>query len=369
MAGYSIRSVTELSRAARGYFTGAIQGTIASVWANTFTVIGKVMALLDFEHEQRRAWLYDQIFSSSAAEQWLERHGFELGLTRAPATKALGTATFPATSGTVVPAGLVLTRGDGLVYVTLATATAAGSTVTVSVEADLAGDAGNLAAGETLARDATVSLPSLAAQGAVDAATDGSGLSGGADREALESFRARVLARKRNPPRGGSASDFEAWAHEALPVVRGVYVDSFLDEQRAVWVAFTVTDQPDGIPTAGQVAIVQAYLDDPVRRPVTARVFVMAPIAEPVAVTVRDLTPDTADVRLNVAAEVAAVFLDRAHPSTPSRPFTLQSDWISEAVSRATGEDSHDLVAPADDVTFAVLHLPVLGTLTFTASV
>ena len=91
MAGYSLRSLDTLSKLTRGFFTQSITGAITSLWANTFTVVGKVLALLDFEHEQRRAWLYDQIFASRADAVWLARHGFELGLTQAPASTAAGT--------------------------------------------------------------------------------------------------------------------------------------------------------------------------------------------------------------------------------------------------------------------------------------
>jgi uncharacterized phage protein gp47/JayE len=360
MAGYSVRPLAELSQQARGFFTQTIPGAIASVWANTFTIVGKVIALLNHEHELRRAWLFRQTFASTADDLWLERHGFELGMTRTAATVATGTITVAATPGTVVPAGLTWTRPDGLTFTTDA-GTAAGNSVTLDIEPDLPGAIGNTDAGATLTLDQAADVAGLDGQGTVD----DPGISGGSDREALETFRARVLARKRQPPQGGSAPDYQRWIGEALPVVQDAWVDSFLNDARSVWVMFTVTDQPNGIPSDGQVAIAQAYLDDPVRRPVTARVFVMAPVAVPTDVTVADLSPDTADVRANVEAELAAVFADRVRPSTPSSAFTLHRDWLDEAVSRATGEDSHAIPSPAADQTYPVGSMPVLGVVSF----
>lgn len=364
MAGYSVRPLAELSKAARGFFTQSIPGAVASVWANTFTVVSKVMALLEHEHELRRAWLFRQIFSSTADELWLERHAFELGLTRVPGSAAIGTVTLDATPGTSVPAGLLFVRADGLTFTSLAGATATGNSVTFDVEADLPGAAGNAASGDTLTLDAGSAVVGLGSTATVDPA----GLSGGSDRELLETFRARVLLRKRRPPQGGSAVDYETWTREALPVVRDVFVDSFVNDARSVWVQFTVSDQPNGIPTVGQVAIVQAYLDDPIRRPVTARVFVSASIPVAVPVVIRDLSPDTLNTRLAVEAELAAVFSDRARPSQPSRAFTMHYDWLDEAISRATGEDSHDLVNPPGDIVLDVGHRPVLGSVFYTQS-
>lgn len=388
MAGYTIRPLAELGQRARKYFTQAIDGAIASVWPNTFTITGKVLALLDFEHEQRRAWLFRQIFASTADEVWLRRHGYELGLSPGAGLPALGTVALPATPGLIVPAGLSLIRDDGVTYTTLAGAHASGDSVTLYVEADAVGASGNLAVGQTLA----LSLDSVAPDGlgtvaAVVAQEDGSGLSGGLDAERVESFRARVLDRKRNPPQGGAAADYQAWVAAALPgIVGAVFVDSFQNDSRSIWIMFTVRNGLDGasdpgavlaayltdpvatvIPTLIQVGMAQDYVDDDVRRPVTARVFISPPSPITVPVLIAGLTPDTPEIRAAIAAELAAVFLDRAAPGQPTRgDFTLSRSWIDEAISRATGEDRHRLLSPADDAVFGAGEMPVLGTITYT---
>lgn len=364
MAGYSLRPLAELATQARGFFTQTIPGAIASVWANTFTVLGKVLALLGFETELRRRWLFDQIFASTADELWLERHGFELGLSRRPASAASGTITLDATPGLDVPAGLIFTRQDGLTYTTGAGATAAGNSVTLPLEADLSGSAGNLDPGATLALDPAQEVDGLGNQGIVDA----EGLAGGADREPLETFRGRVLRRKRTVAQGGSRSDYATWVEEALGAdnVAAVFVDSFANDARSVWVAFTVIDQPNGIPTDAQIAAVQRYVDDPVRRPVTARVFAVQLSLLPVPVQVQGLTPDTLDIRLSLEAELAAEFVDRGLPGKPGAAAIFAKSWLDEAISRAVGEDRHGLALPLADVSVPAGFLPVLGPVTYT---
>ncbi|MGU3417642.1 baseplate J/gp47 family protein [Methylobacterium sp. D54C] len=367
MAGYTIRSLAQLAAEATGAFVQSVQGTATKLWPNVWRVEGKVLALIGFEMEQRRAWLVKQLFASTADRVWLIRHGFEYGLQPEPASTAMGTATAAANPGTVVPIGLQYARADGVTYSVAATVTAGGNSVSIALEADAAAAAGDTPAGTILTLVNPDDAPiGLATTCTVDAATDGTGLSGGADEESTESFRARVLYRKRNPPQGGSIPDYVEWVLAAVPTATAVYVDSFQNDSRSVWMQFTVSDQPNGIPTAGQVAAAQAYVDDPIRRPVTARVFVSAPIPVPLTVVIGGLAPDTADIRASVVAELAAVFTDRGRPGTPSAPFKFSISWLNEAISRATGEDSHRLVSPTTDQIFTAGNLPVLGSIAYT---
>lgn len=364
MAGYSIRSLVDLSRQARGFFTQSVEGAIASVWANTFTVLGKVIALCSFEQELRRKWLLDQIFASTADIVWLARHGFELGLTRYPALPALGSATWPATPGTVVPAGLQLTRPDGVTFTTLKDETAAGNAVTLALQADEPGSLGNTDPGTLLTFVDPGELPDgISGPGTIDA----DGLGGGADAEKVEQFRARVLRRKRNPPQGGAAPDYETWVGDALgAVVERVYPASFVNDTRSVWVAFTVNDQPHGIPTPAQVTIAQAAINDPVRRPLCARAYAIRLQELPIPVQIRRLQPDTTDTRISVETELAATFADLAEPGLPSGDTVLSKSWLTQAVSRAVGENRHQMPLPLDDIAVPPGYLPVLGPVTYT---
>ena len=361
---YSIRTIESLSQQARLFFTQAVPGSVVKLWANTFTVFGKVFALLDFEHELRRQYLYRQLFASTADQQWLARHGYELGLSQDPGNAAVGSVTVAAPDGILVPAGLQFVRPDGATYSGLAPATAIGASVELTIQSDLAGSAFNMEDGDTLELTASVDAPiSLGTQGVVTAA----GLTGGVDPEPLEAFRARILYRKRNVPQGGSASDYVKWVGEALASVRNVYVDSFQNDSRSVWVCITVSDQPNGIPTSGELAMAQAYVDDPIRRPVTARVFVVGPNAVPVPIVITNLRPDTPDARAAIAAEIAALSNDVVQPATPSAPFVLYREEIEAAIKRAVGGSGRfTLTSPSTDLTFSVAaDMPVFNSISY----
>ena len=361
--GYDIRTLATLATQARQFFTQAVPGALVRLWANTFIVLGKVFALLDFEHELRRQWLFNQLFASTAEYQWLTRHGFELGLTPDSGTAATGSVTVASASGDIVPAGTQFERADGATYSTLAPTTPTGATVRLTLMADSVGADYDAAAGDTLTLVETTAAPaSLGSLATVEAA----GITGGVDVEDLETFRARVLYRKRNPPQGGSAPDYVEWAGQALGTVKAVFVDSFSNDSRSVWLCFTVTDQPNNLPSDAEVATVQAYVGDPVRRPITARVFATAPTPVAVPIAVMNLAPDTDDTRAAVANEIAALQADEVQPATPSTPFTLYREQIEAAINRATGVARFTLVSPAADLTFTTGgQMPVLQAPTY----
>ena len=359
---YDIRPLALLGSQARQFFTQAVAGSLVRLWANTFTVFGKVFGLLDFEHELRRQYLYEQLFASTAGIEWLRRHGYELGLTLDPGNSAVGTVTIPAVPGTDVPDKLPFTRADGATYTTIGPTVAAGNSVTLPIQSDQAGASFNMDAGDVLTLATGAAPYGLSTIGTVDI----EGLNGGSDPEDVETFRARVLFRKRNPPQGGSIPDYQEWVGEALASALNVYVDSFANDARAVWVCFTVDDQPFGVPTPGQIAIVQAYLNDPIRRPVTARVFVTGPNAVSTPITITNLYPATDDVLAAIEAEVGALMIDEVQPATPSTPYKLYREEIDAAIKRADGVKHFTLVTPAADTLFSTGgDMPIFDTINY----
>lgn len=362
MAGYELRLLPELSTEARGHFVSAINGASVSVWPNTFTVTAKVMALLGFEHELRRAWLYRQIFISTSAKAALELHGYDAGVALDAGSYASGDIQADCTDGVVVPAGLRWVRADGASYRVMKDVGSSGGSVTMPVEAEDVGVDGNLSSGSVLTpRSDSVAPQGLASTGVVTS----DGLVGGEDEEEIEAYRARLLDRRRNPPAGGSAQDYERWTKEALPAVRDVFVDSFADDTRTVWLQFTVDDRPNGIPTSAQVADVQDYVGSPVRRPVTARLAVSAPTPVEVPVTIDDLSPSSGPLRNAIAAELASAFTDGVEPGRPSAPWRLKKSLILTAIDRVAGDSSYTLVAPSTGLDFAAGQYPILGPVTF----
>ncbi|WP_429541744.1 baseplate J/gp47 family protein [Pseudomonas monsensis] len=104
-----------------------------------------------------------------------------------------------------------------------------------------------------------------------------------------------------------------------------------------------------------------AYIDGQGRRPVTAEVFVAAPIADPLNMAVK-LSPNTAAVQAAVRAEISDL-IDR--DSKPGSPILISR--LREAVSVAAGESDNAITSPTADVAHATGHMAVPGTITFSS--
>ncbi|MBC3491892.1 baseplate J/gp47 family protein, partial [Pseudomonas taiwanensis] len=106
---------------------------------------------------------------------------------------------------------------------------------------------------------------------------------------------------------------------------------------------FFMRDEDDNpVPDAGEVAEVKAYIEE--RRPVTAEVYVQAPVIVPVVYQIR-LDPDTTIVRNAVEAQLADL-----HKREAGLGETLLISHMREAISGSKGERDHELVSPAADV-------------------
>ena len=296
-------------------------------------------------------WISRQAIPDTAETEWLERWAIIWGITRKAADYAAGNVTFTGINASVIPAGTVVQRQDGVQYLTQAIATIASGTATAAVEAALPGAAADLVATSTVFMLAPVS-------GVIASATVATGgLTGGLDAETDDRLRERLLARIRNPPQGGSLADYEQWALEVAGVTRAWVLPNGLGAG-TVLVHFVTDDDPGGlIPAAPKVAEVQAYMD--VLRPVTADLTVAAPVADTVAMSIQ-ITPNTAAVRAAVTAELADLFLRDAAPAG-----TILLSRMREAVSLAAGETNSAVTSPGADHTSAAGYIPVLGTITF----
>jgi uncharacterized phage protein gp47/JayE len=295
-------------------------------------------------------WVARQVIIDTADGDMLERHASIWGVARKAASPAVGNVTVTGTNGAIVPADSTLARSDGAQYTTDAEATISGGTATIAVTAVDGGQAGNASAASLLSFDTPIDGVSATATVAVG------GLTGGADIEADEDLRARLLARIQQPPHGGASYDYVAWALEVPGVTRAWVYPAELG-LGTVTVRFVRDDDASPIPDAGEVTSVQDYIDSV--RPVTADVTVVAPIAVPLNFTI-DLTPDTAAIRAAVEAELRDLLLREAEPGA-----TILLSHIREAVSLASGENDHILTVPAANVTHAVGEMATFGTITW----
>ncbi len=292
-------------------------------------------------------WVSRQLFVATADTTELELHGLDYGIARAPGAFAVGFVHFTGADDAVIPLGTRLQRADGSEYLTTVAATISNGQALAAAKAVVAGAEGNTDALTSL----TLVSPLAAVFSTANAANPG--LTGGLDPESDESYRARILLRKRQTPQGGSIADYLSWTR-AVPGVTNAWAYGQWIGAGTVGITFT-TDLAGGgpIPSEQQLADVRAYIDE--RRPVTAEVIVFAPTSRAIDLSIA-VHPDTPAVRAAIAAELADLLLRQGAPGS-----TLARSQISEAISSAPGEISHNLIEPAADLVFARTELPTLG--------
>lgn len=302
------------------------------------------------------AWRADQQMPDTAESEYLERWASVMrGYSRNAAVAAAGNVTFTGLNGSIIPAGTLMQNSAGVEYASDAEATIASGTTTFAVTAVVGGTAGNAEAGTPVTLVSPIAGVSSAG---VVAAGD---LDGGTDTETDEQLRERLLTSLRAPPQGGAAHDYIAWAKEVPGVTRAWVFPNELGPG-TVTVRFMRDDDPGSpVPDGAEVTAVQAYLDE--RRSVTAALTVLAPVAVAVNFTI-GLTPDTAEVRAAVEAELTDLLRREASPGG-SAPAIVYLSHIRAAISLATGETDHELTVPSADVSRTTGQIATMGTITW----
>jgi uncharacterized phage protein gp47/JayE len=282
-------------------------------------------------------WLAKQLMPDQAETVWLDRHG-NIWLVNADgttgrkqATLAVGIVAATGTQGSVVPQFTTLTAANSVTYET-STQIIIGSTATsIPIRAIDPGTVGNLPTGTAMG----FAVPPPG----VDKTVAVVELTGGADVETDEELRARVLQRIQEPPMGGDATDYEAWAL-AVPGVTRAWAAPLEEGIGTVTLRFMCDDLRSdnyGIPLAEDVARVQAYLDT--KRPVAVKdFFCVAPIPFPLKIAITQLVVDSQSTRASVQVQLGDMVLTKAIPGG-----TIYRSWVDEAISNSIGENYHEM--------------------------
>jgi uncharacterized phage protein gp47/JayE len=363
------QSLDDLVKIARQAFRSNLKGSDATVWPNNVYVTAKVIGGIAFMILGFASYISRQKFAYSAPDiESLKEHGEEFGIPQKPAAPARGSITFSGGGPLTISNGAVVQRIDGIQYtIPLGASQAGAGTLTLDAVALTNGIGTNAEAGTPLA------IVSGVSDAAATAEVASGGMILGAEVEDIESYRARILFRKRNPIMGGAPADYVTWAGE-VPGVTRVFVERRYAGSGTVRVFVLMDDTyAGGIPTSSDVDRVADYLE--ALQPADATVSVAAPAAKTIDITIADVEPNSVAVREAILAELRATFrrlsrvagIDQQHPAMPylAYPTSFSRSWISQAIANATGEDRHRLVAPADDVSLATAQIPILGTVTF----
>jgi uncharacterized phage protein gp47/JayE len=357
---WQIRSLSDGSAAIRGAFRRWLTGTDTSLKNNFVTIVVKVLASLSYEFELRMALLSKQLLLSTATDlAWVKLHCAEVGIYQRLATVASGSVTGTGTPLTTYPAGIRFISSS-VTYVSLlpATADAAGALV-LSVQSQTKGAAANRESGGTLALADAGLYDGLGTEFTVGSA----GLGGGADNETLDSLKERGLQRKRNPPSGGTLTDYERIVMSVSGVLKA-WAFRVPNSPGGIVVHFLFDGRTNFIPLPSDVEAVQAVID--AKRLIRVDDSVAtAPNARVVDVEINGLSNDTAEIRASIASAISAMYLAKCRPGINGNTFTISRSWYSEAISTVTGEVRHTLVQPAADIVLTGGEFPVNGVFTY----
>ncbi len=153
---------------------------------------------------------------------------------------------------------------------------------------------------------------------------------------------------------GGTQADYEQWALEVPGVTRAFVTQEM--GRGTVTVRFMMDGTyPDGVPKDGDRQAVAAHIETV--RPVTADVYVVLPVADPLNLRLR-ITPDTAAIRLAAEANLWAAVRRDAVPGG-----TVFLSRLHEALSLTEKEEDHVILSPTANVTPETGHIVVPGSI------
>lgn len=325
-------------------------------------VISKAIAGVTHMLHGHIVYVSKQIFPDQADAEFLERHGAIYSIDRKAATFAKLNLTITGTDTTAIAAGQIWKRDDGILYEVETAGVITGGVFEAVVVCQTEGSTGNLDAGEIL----TIQSPIA---GVDSEAVVLSANVIGEDEETDESYRERIVARIQQPPSGGTANDFIAYAKEVAGVTRAWVTPGGMGEGTVV--LYFVTDNTDPIiPSPAKILEVDENVQ--LQKPVTAETFTVAPIAKDLNIEV-NISPNTVDVQEAIKAEIKDLLTREANVRGTVDGITATFDGkievskIREAISIAAGEEDHVLISPTEDVVPSIGGLVVEGTYTFGA--
>lgn len=309
-------------------------------------------------------WIALQSVPFTATDEYLYAWAALVRIYQKDSTPASGTAQFTGTAGVVLPSGAPLTRQDGTPYTSTADATVDSTGVLlVPIIAAVNGAATNCDAGVGM----NIATP---VSGINSGGITASPLTGGADQEAQEDMRTRMLFRYAQPPQGGAASDYIEWALEVPGVTRAwiqssagqVQVYPMLDVANAADGGFPqgtdgcAIEETRGPTASGDQLTVAKHIWTV--QPVTALVFVAAPVPLPIDVTIANMDPSTVEMEAEILDSLQAAFLTIGEVAG-----TIYPSQLYAAISGTPGVNRFDMTIPAAPVTAPAGALPVMGTL------
>lgn len=270
------------------------------------------------------------------------------GVERLLARKAAGVALASGVAGTQLLANTRLRGQNGLDYVVLAAVVLGAGNTPVSVRCAAPGSAGNLLSGRPL----TLVDPVPGCNGTLTVGA--AGITGGAEDEAVNAWRARVVEEwatvVASGARSGKPDDYRVWARAAHQSVTGALVSLHVLGIGTVLVRPVCNGLADRLPT-------QAVLDAVAAKyaaiaPATADWNVVAPVARPVTLDIHLLpAADTVENRAAIQDALDVLVLSKGGGDESLQLLWAEVDAaISVITTQYTIDESGSIAWLADEV-------------------
>ncbi len=266
------------------------------------------------------------------------------------ATAATGSVLATGTVGAQLLAGTLLRGANGQDYTVLAAVVLGAGNTSVTVRCLTKGAAGNLTVGLTL----TLIDPVVGINNQLTVAAPG--LTGGADDELVEAWRARVAEEWRTVVSGGARSgkpdDYRFWARSAHPSVTGAVVQPHALGMGTVVARPICNSLADRLPTQAVLDAVAAYYAAAV--PATSDWRVTVPSVYPVSLSIHLLPAvDTQQNRDAIFTALNALVLTKGG----SDVLTLLWAEVDTAIAVTTSQYTLD---ESTSITWTAIDVPVL---------
>lgn len=386
---YSRPTLTELRTQIWSDIQTGLGSILAFLQKAVLKILGAALAAMIWGVYGYLDWIAKQAVPWTAEDEYLAGWGAlkSTYLKEASAT-VLSVLFTGAVPGTPINAGTGVSRQDNTLYTVLSsTQVASDGTVTIEVQATVAGSAANCDNGTSMTF--TKAIPGVPSTGTVSAT-----VTAGADVEQQEAYRTRVMDAYQNPAQGGDQNDYVQWATAIAGVTRAwcqpngfgagtVVVYFMMDDAESAHAGFpqgtngvSQYDQgPTGTPrgvvaTGDQLTVANAIVTE---QPVTALVYACAPIENQIGFTISGLSTAGSAVQAAVNSALADVFFRNGEPKG-----TIDWSDITGAVNSVSGTSGYLItgvtstvagvttsLSPNANITMGAGQLPVLGTVNY----
>lgn len=355
----------------------SLNQTIPLLPKSFLRVLAKALAGIFIILYKYGGWIFLQIFVSTAQDRWTTILGKSINPlifwgrlvgVGDPVAATLAELQIEITVENQVgslPSGTqLLNSSNGVTYILVGSVTLGAPVVqgTIRAAADQSGGGGAGSIGN-LDPGAVVSFVNPIAN-VTRSATVLSQIVTGADAEASEVYRQRVIDRFQKTPQGGAYADYEQWAEEVAGIINAYpYTGGPGEVDVYVEATLASSGSPDGIPTAAQLTAVADSIDFdidglPSRRPANAFVNVLPIIRTGFDVRVTGLSVDNpASVQSQITQGVDE-YLAAAEPFIDGLTIPPRKDRIT----RSALIGLIDGIVSAENGTFTTVEFNLAGT-------